>query len=178
MLQTTTVTPHDLEKVVGLLNWWSIGICGSNLISRSMHVQSTTCSAREHWDVPITLAEPAVEELMFCRDNNVRIAEFGMPIVIPRFEELQTVWKRSDVQTTHYGPTYRLCHDGGTAHWGATLSRGPGTQDLKESGEYPSYFVVLGLCDNQPWREAITTLLVLKTFDPQIRGFALNTVSY
>jgi hypothetical protein len=150
MLQATTVTPRELAKVVGLLNWWSIGIHGAKLISRSMQAQSAACAAREHWDVPITLSEQAAEELMFWRDNIVRIAEFGMPIVIPRFEELQAVWERSDVQTTHYGPTCRLCHDGGPAHWGATLSRGPGTQDLEASGEYPAYFVAQGLCDNQP----------------------------
>ncbi len=75
--------------------------------------------------------------------------------LIPRFEELQVVWERSDVRTSHYNPTCRLCHDGGPVHWGATLSRGPGTPDLEASGEYPAHLVLQGLCDNQPWREAI-----------------------
>jgi hypothetical protein len=75
MLQATTVTPRELAKVVGLLNWWSIGIHGAKLISRSMQAQSAACAAREHWDVPITLSEQAAEELMFWRDNIVRIAE-------------------------------------------------------------------------------------------------------
>ncbi len=65
MLQATTVTPRELAKVVGMLNWWSIGFHGSKLISRSMQAQSEACVAREHWDVPITLAEQAAEELMF-----------------------------------------------------------------------------------------------------------------
>ena len=93
-----------------------------------------------------------------------------MPIVIPRFEELQAVWERGASMSPHYGPTCRLCHDGGPAHWGATLSRGPGTSDLETSGEYPAHLISEGLCDNQPWREAIAGLMALKAFAPHIRG--------
>ena len=170
MLQGATVTPRELAKIVGLLNWWSIAVAGAKLVSRSMQAQSAAVAAKEHWDAPSTLTEQATEELEFWRDNIVRVAELGMPIVIPRFEELQAVWERGATKTPHYGPTCRLCHDGGPAHWGATLSRGPGTSDLEASGEYPAHLVSEGLCDNQPWREAIAGLMALKAFAPHIRG--------
>jgi hypothetical protein len=83
MIQAATVTPRELAKIVGLLNWWSIAVTDVNLTSRSLQAQSVTVTAREHWDVSITLTEQAVDEIVFWRDNIIRISEFGMPIVTP-----------------------------------------------------------------------------------------------
>ena len=61
MLRADTVTPRDMARLVGVLNWWSCAVWGAKLMSRAMQAMSAACVAREHWDTVVHLT-PEVRE--------------------------------------------------------------------------------------------------------------------
>jgi hypothetical protein len=134
---------------------------------------SATCAAKEHWDTAILLTSVAKDELVFWRDNTARVAAFGMPILVPKFQQMLHMWERGGELADGQRPQYRLVSDGGP-RWGATLSAWPIKNVVKPplegSGEYPAEWEGQGWCEHQAWREAVAALLAIKTFTPIIRG--------
>ena len=173
MLRASMVTPRDMARLVGVLNWWACAVWGAKLMSRGMQAMSATCAAKEHWDTAILLTSAAKDELVFWRDNTARVAALGMPILVPKFQQMLHMWERGGELPDGQRPQYRLTSDGGP-RWGATLSawpiRGVVKPPLEGSGEYPAEWVGQGWCEHQAWREAVSSLLAIKTFTPIIRG--------
>ena len=121
LLRSNTVTPRDMARLVGVLNWWSSALYGARWMSRSMQAMSATCVVKEQWDTAVQLTPAASEELLFWRDNVARIAPFGMPILVPKFEHMLHMWERGEEPTIGQRPQHRLVSDGGPGEWGATL---------------------------------------------------------
>ena len=94
MLRADTVTPRDMTRLVGVLYWWSCAVWGAKLMSRAMQAMSAACVAREHWDTVVHLTPEVREELVFWRDNTARVAAFGMPILVPKFQQMLHMWER------------------------------------------------------------------------------------
>lgn len=173
MLRVSMVTPRDMARLVGVLNWWACAVWGAKLMSRGMQAMSATCAAKEHWDTAVLLTSAARDELVFWRDNTARVAAFGMPILVPKFQQMLHMWERGGELADGQRPQFRLVSDGGP-RWGATLAAWPINgvvkPPLEGSGEYPAEWVGQGWCEHQAWREAVSSLLAIKTFTPIIRG--------
>ncbi len=177
ILRTDRATPRDMTRLVGLLNWWSITCWGAKFMSRSIQSQSTSCTVKEQWDSAVSLNPTTKEELAFWRDHVVTVVSFGMPILVPRYDEMLRMWNSGEEPVRGHRPKYRLVSDGGPLRWGSTLkswpvkgAQPPVTVEREGSGEYPTDLVQQGCCDHQSWREAIAALLSLKTFTPIIAG--------
>ncbi len=122
ILVTEAVTPKEMTRLVGVLNWWIVTVWPAKLMSRVMQSQSATCVPKEHWDVPVLLTQSVRDELVFWKDNAVTVSSFGMPIHWPRFQELFQMWERVEEQGKGQRPRYRLVSDGGPDDWGTTLT--------------------------------------------------------
>jgi hypothetical protein len=174
MLRASTVTPRDMARLVGVLNWWAAAVWGARLMSRSIQAMSATCAAKEHWDTAVHLTQAARDELVFWRDNTVRVAAFGMPILVPKFQQMLHMWERGEEPTNGQRPQHRLVSDGGPGEWDATLATWPvggiSRPPLEGSGAYPAEWVGPGWCEHQAWREAMAVLLAIKAFTPVIKG--------
>jgi hypothetical protein len=156
ILRAERSTPRDMARLVGLLNWWSIACWEAKLMSRSIQAQSATCTVKEQWDNPVSLNPTTKEELAFWRDHVVTVASFGMPILVPRYDEMLRMWNNGEEPVNGQRPRYRLVSDGGPLRWGSTLKSWPvkGAQpplatEREGSGEYPTDLVQQGCCEHQ-----------------------------
>ncbi len=77
MLRVVTVTPRDMARLVGVLNWWHTAVAGAKLMSRAMQAMSATYTTKEWWDIVTHLTPAVSDELVFWRDKVVRIVAHG-----------------------------------------------------------------------------------------------------
>ena len=114
---------------------------------------SATCVAKKQWDTAVQLTPAAADELVFWQDNVARIAPLGMPILVPKFEQMLHMWERGEEPTSGQRPHHRLVSDGGPGEWGATLVAWPvngvAQRPCEGSGAYPLEWVEEGWCDHQ-----------------------------
>jgi len=144
VLRASTVTPCDMARLVGVLNWWSCVLYGAKWMSRSLEAMSATCVAKEQWDTAMHPTPAAREELVFWRDNAATIVPFGMPI--PNFSRCYTCGsggrnQRADnAHSIGWSPMVAL------AHWWPGRSTALLSRGLRG---YPLEWVQEGWCVHQ-----------------------------
>ncbi len=148
MLRVVTVTPRDMARLVGVLNWWHTAVAGAKLMSRTMQAMSATYTTKEWWDIVTHLTLAVSDELVFWRDKVVRIVAYAMSISVPRFQEMLRMWEHEDETASGQRPQHRLISDGGPREWGCTLVawsvNDVAGAPAEGSGTYPTEWVAQG----------------------------------